>query len=208
MSNKYNWNTIGQRIRKARELAGLSQGELGEKISYGYQMIGKWERGETRPNLDSLFSLCDVFNCEIGYLLCEYNSKTREFADIQAVTGLSECAISSISHVGEKNLKDGYYALSGGIQKKLLNAFLESEEFRKVMLQLQLHYALATGTEAVPNTPENEFTGVDLEKAEQVAEAVGSVILKKEDAAEFQLSIATDMFKQFARKAVEKRSGE
>ena len=97
LSNKYDWNKIGQRIKKARELAGLSQGELGEKISYGYQMIGKWERGETRPSLDSLFSLCNVFNCEIGYLLCEYDSKTRESTDIQAVTGLSERAIEILS---------------------------------------------------------------------------------------------------------------
>lgn len=105
MSNKYDWNKIGQRIKKARELAGLSQGELGEKISYGYQMIGKWERGETRPSLDSLFSLCDVFNCEIGYLLCEYDSKKREFADIQAVTGLSERAIEILSDFNGRQME-------------------------------------------------------------------------------------------------------
>lgn len=209
MGNNYERWKIGLRIKNAREHAQLSQAALGERIGYGYQMIGKWERGETIPSLDSLLSLCDVFECELGYLLGEHDCYTRAATDIQALTGLSEQAIKHIKHNGEKRLKDGYYDLSHGVQKKLLNAFLESPEFASVMLQLRLYYALATTADNTHNALEDvEFTGNDLAKAERVAESIGSVIVEKRDAAESFLSIAAEYFKQFARKAVEQRSGE
>lgn len=39
----------GEQIRTARELAGLSQSELGRQIGVSLRTIGNWERGATIP---------------------------------------------------------------------------------------------------------------------------------------------------------------
>lgn len=96
----YNWKAIGKRIRTERKNLSLSQEKLIEKTGLqvsARQTIGNWESGESEPDLYALSKLCEIFNCEMGYLLCEYDCKTREATDIQKVTGLSEKAIESLS---------------------------------------------------------------------------------------------------------------
>ncbi len=97
---KYNIANIGNRLKAERKKAGIkSQNALAEYLnqnnyrSYTRQTISKWEHGLEMPPLDVLITLCDLFNCELGYLLCEYDCKTREKTDIHKMTGLSEAAI-------------------------------------------------------------------------------------------------------------------
>ena len=101
---EYNIKKIGARLKAERKLAGFkSMDTLGEYIrEYNYrgvtrQTIAKWENGEEMPPLDVLLNLCVPFQCGLGYLLCEYDYKTRINADIGEVTGLSEKAISILS---------------------------------------------------------------------------------------------------------------
>lgn len=98
---KYNLNEIGERLKKERKNAGFkSHDGLADYIrNHNYkgftrQTISKWERGLEMPPLDILCSLCELFECELGYLLCEYNCKTRNDTDIHNETGLSEDAIN------------------------------------------------------------------------------------------------------------------
>lgn len=209
MNKIYNWEIVGERIKKARKLVRLTQRELGDKIDYEYQMVGKWERGESHPSLDTLFSLCNIFGCELGYLLGEYDCYTREATDIQALTGLSEQAIERLKHIGCVKLSDGYCDISRGLGKNLLNAFLESKEFVRMMQYFQHYYTLDSSNEDVTDTLDGEeLTGADLSRAYSLAAAAGLAILEKKDAAEFYLSLAADIFKQFARKMVEERGKE
>lgn len=108
---KYNFVKIGERLKKERKAAGFkSHDALKENItdnnyrSFTRQTIAKWEKGKEMPPLDVLCSLCIPFQCEIGYLLCEYDCKTREHTDIQKATGLTEQAIESIQHMWLKTL--------------------------------------------------------------------------------------------------------
>ena len=104
----YDWEKIGVRIKYERKQQSLSQEALVEAIGLSVQtrqLIGKWEKGKTIPTLGELTKLCEIFECELGYLLCEYDCKTREATDIQEVTGLSEKAINSL--VEMKNKKFG-----------------------------------------------------------------------------------------------------
>lgn len=95
----YNWVQIGERIKQERKKAGLSQSELMQKIgrsAESRQLLTKWEKGTSKLELPDLLNLCKVFDCELGYLLCEYNFKTREVTNIQEATGLSEKAIERL----------------------------------------------------------------------------------------------------------------
>ena len=88
---------IGERIRTERKKLDLTQDGFAEKIDIGSrQTIAQWENGVALPPLSKLLCMCDLFGCEIGYLLCDYDCKTRTATDIQKETGLSEAAIKEL----------------------------------------------------------------------------------------------------------------
>lgn len=107
---RYNFKKIGKRIKDERKLAGYkSQDALCDYIgehnyrSIKRQTLAKWENGEEMPPLDVLCTLCELFDCEVGYLLCEYDCKTRTKTDIHALTGLSDNAIDSLVQIKSKH---------------------------------------------------------------------------------------------------------
>lgn len=92
---------IGQRIRAERKKKGWSQGELGVQIT---DMLGatnpdgrvksqgnvsEWETGSRIPTFENLLCLSTLFNCDLGYLLCDYDGKAHNEDDIAKETGLS-----------------------------------------------------------------------------------------------------------------------
>jgi len=79
MNNK----TIGQRIKAARQRAGLSQAELAEKMGRPYQSIGQWERDVSSPKFSSLEEITNALGISIEELICgndteEYNKPLPE----------------------------------------------------------------------------------------------------------------------------------
>ncbi len=93
----YNWAKIGARIKEERKASDLTLEALAEKIGTSRQTISRWEKGEgVEITLNMLLRMCDIFECELGYLLCEYDCKTREATDIQNKTALSESAIVNL----------------------------------------------------------------------------------------------------------------
>ena len=51
---------MGAKIRKFRELAGLSQTRLGETLGVSYQQVQKYERGVSRMSVDTLLRLAQA----------------------------------------------------------------------------------------------------------------------------------------------------
>ena len=62
-----NSNFIGQKIASARKQANLSQAELAEQVSISPQAVGKWERGESMPDITTLNRLADIFGVDLNY---------------------------------------------------------------------------------------------------------------------------------------------
>ena len=84
---------IGNRIKKERESLGLSRGELLTKIyksESSHKTLAAWEKGERLPDLDSLALMADLFDCDMGYLLGDYEERHYIAADICGKTKLSE----------------------------------------------------------------------------------------------------------------------
>lgn len=109
---KYNFKEIGLRIRAERKAAGFkSQDDLIDCLrnKYGYSIsrntLSAIEKGKTNHyDVELLADLCELFNCEMGYLLCEYECKTGRNTDISAATGLSEEAIEKLSAYKNSNV--------------------------------------------------------------------------------------------------------
>lgn len=94
----YNAHMIGERIKEARKSCNMTKSKLAEKCELQqYQTITAWESGNSIPSLSKLLDLCDILNCDIGYLLGEYPEKTRIKSEICTETGLSENAVHKLT---------------------------------------------------------------------------------------------------------------
>ena len=60
---------FGRNVSEAREWAGLSQGELGERLSLRRQEIGNIEVGARCPRLDVVVRLAEVLELQVRDLL-------------------------------------------------------------------------------------------------------------------------------------------
>lgn len=79
---------FGEKLKSARKQAGLTQGQLAEKLAVSRQAITKWESGSGMPEIGNLKQLSRLLNVSIDYLLDEGEhidlSVTREPIDLEA----------------------------------------------------------------------------------------------------------------------------
>ena len=93
----YDLKTIGERIKNARKTAKLTQEDLANELSVRRDRISKFESGKDKLlNLSHLIKLSELFNCDVGYLLGEYDSQTAAVEKISEITGLSSKAIKTL----------------------------------------------------------------------------------------------------------------
>lgn len=101
MRTQYDWKEIGKRIAFERtKNKRMTLEEVAEYIGTTRQTVSRWEKGKgVEITLNMLLRLCSLFDCELGYLLCEegFELKTRAKTDFHELTGLSENAIESIT---------------------------------------------------------------------------------------------------------------
>lgn len=91
---KYDYKAIGERAEKERRKLKLSKVKLAEKIGYSDERpITALEKNGKLLPLEQMLEMCKIFNCELSYLLCEQDYKTRVATDICEETGLSEEAV-------------------------------------------------------------------------------------------------------------------
>jgi transcriptional regulator with XRE-family HTH domain len=62
-------DSFGERLRKAREDRGLSQGELGQKAGLQPSAISHFESGRRSPSFDNLRRLADALSVTLDFLL-------------------------------------------------------------------------------------------------------------------------------------------
>ena len=58
---------IGEKIATARKLKNLSQADLAGLVSVTSQAVGKWERGESMPDILTFIRLSDILGVDLNY---------------------------------------------------------------------------------------------------------------------------------------------
>ncbi len=58
---------IGNRITDARKKANMSQAQLAEQLFISSQAVGKWERGESMPDIITLTRLAELLGVDLNY---------------------------------------------------------------------------------------------------------------------------------------------
>ena len=72
--------SIGHKIAAARKNMRLSQAELAQQVSISPQAVGKWERGESMPDINTLNKLAAIFDLDLNYF--SDNTEPSEIATI------------------------------------------------------------------------------------------------------------------------------
>lgn len=71
--------TIGQRIREERKRQGLTMAQLGEKMGISGSLVGRYERGEENPKMETVVRFADA----LGILVSGLYSDPEEAHDVE-----------------------------------------------------------------------------------------------------------------------------
>lgn len=96
---------IGNRIKQERKRAGLTQENFGVILAkvlggaeIGQNCVSDWERGITVPSVEKLIAMAQIFGCDCGYLLSDYDERSYGTTEICAATGLSEESVQTLCY--------------------------------------------------------------------------------------------------------------
>jgi transcriptional regulator with XRE-family HTH domain len=73
----------GDLLREARLRAGLSQGELARRAGKPTSSIGRWERGEVLPSLETLRELVRACDLELTFHIANADSESHDLTLIE-----------------------------------------------------------------------------------------------------------------------------
>ncbi|MDP2721830.1 MAG: helix-turn-helix transcriptional regulator, partial [Bacteroidales bacterium] len=62
-----NTKNIGNKITEARKKNNLSQARLAERLFISSQAVGKWERGESMPDITTFIRLAEILGVDLNY---------------------------------------------------------------------------------------------------------------------------------------------
>lgn len=108
---EYNYTKIGERIRNERKKKKWTQKDLliqlsGKEVNIHRNTLSDIENGCKKGvfPLPLLTALSELFNCEVGYLLCEFDCKTGRNTDVSNVTGLTDNSINALIEMSQQDL--------------------------------------------------------------------------------------------------------
>ena len=137
--------TFGQRLRRLRKKAGLTQEELAKKLDIHNVTVSKWENNELIPKTVNIRKLAEAIHVPISELLENSASSSEWVLTVRIVDGLREEVIDltrGVPNISVINTsKDGGLLTLGGSYelwtddgnfKKLIN---DLKKFRKTVIQ-------------------------------------------------------------------------
>ena len=76
---------IGNKIAEARKKINISQAQLAERIFISSQAVGKWERGESMPDIITFSRLAEILGVDLNYFSENFLSTTNEKMPVEAI---------------------------------------------------------------------------------------------------------------------------
>ena len=89
---------IQANISKYRKKSGLSQAELAQKIGVKNSTVSSWERGANAPDIETLFSICKLFNVTVADM---FGCDTVNYDDKLTVHGFEKELVISYRNADE-----------------------------------------------------------------------------------------------------------
>jgi uncharacterized protein YjbI with pentapeptide repeats len=74
---------IGNKITEARKKINISQAQLAQRLFISSQAVGKWERGESMPDIITLNRLAEILGVDLNYFSESFPSEATEIASVE-----------------------------------------------------------------------------------------------------------------------------
>jgi uncharacterized protein YjbI with pentapeptide repeats len=71
---------IGNKIAEARKKMNISQARLAQRLFISSQAVGKWERGESMPDIITFNRLSEILGVDLNYFLESFQSEATDMA--------------------------------------------------------------------------------------------------------------------------------
>ena len=74
---------IGNKIAEARKKVNISQAQLAERLFISPQAVGKWERGESMPDIITFNRLAEILGVDLNYFSENFQSPATEKPSVE-----------------------------------------------------------------------------------------------------------------------------
>lgn len=81
---------IGNKIAEARKKINISQAQLAQRLFISSQAVGKWERGESMPDITTFNSLAEILGVDLNYFSESFQSEASEEAPVESLVKRSD----------------------------------------------------------------------------------------------------------------------
>jgi len=78
-------NWIGNKIAEARKKTNVSQAQLAQRLFISPQAVGKWERGESLPDILTLNRLAEILRVDLNYFSENFHSVAHDGASAESI---------------------------------------------------------------------------------------------------------------------------
>ncbi len=105
-----NTKAIGNKIAEARKKTNISQAQLAERLFISSQAVGKWERGESMPDITTFNRIAEILGVDLNYFSDNFQSTVSDAnADQKAkpenVSTESNASTSSFKKISDSKPK-------------------------------------------------------------------------------------------------------
>jgi len=80
-----NTKTIGNKIAEARKKINISQSQLAQRLFISSQAVGKWERGESMPDITTFTRLAEILNVDLNYFSENFQSMATKTTPVESL---------------------------------------------------------------------------------------------------------------------------
>jgi uncharacterized protein YjbI with pentapeptide repeats len=80
-----NTKMVGNKIAEARKTINISQAQLAERLFISSQAVGKWERGESMPDIITFNRLAEILGVDLNYFSESFRSVATDMAPAESL---------------------------------------------------------------------------------------------------------------------------
>lgn len=139
---------IGNKIAEARKKLNISQADLAQQLFISPQAVGKWERGESIPDLITFNRLAKILGVDLNYFSDDFHSAADENS-----FNKSSDSINDIEQMGHEGT-----TLQDSAARNLLNDFSGSDLSKSDFAGVTAHKRKFYGSDLRGS----DFSGADL----------------------------------------------
>jgi uncharacterized protein YjbI with pentapeptide repeats len=93
---------IGKKITEARKKINISQAHVAERLFISPQAVGKWERGESMPDIATFSRLAEILVVDLNYFLNNNDSVPAEMSNVKPASDQTDELVSG----KQKNIRN------------------------------------------------------------------------------------------------------